>query len=375
MSSTEGNVSSLAHNGSSTDTGDRFPSIIIIQITLYIVISIIGTAGNTLVCYAISRCKRKRTNEYFILNLSITDLGASLLSIPLDVAELIEGHFPFGAFLCNLVYPFQTFVMIVSVLTLLFMSLERYRVIATPLKRRPPSTVAIAAIVSSWILALVCVVPYAIVLGFENKQCTETWAEDSHGKLFTLAMFFMFYLIPLSIITAAYINIGVALFKELRSVYELMGGKETKACDMTKRRAQQNLRMVKVFVIAVVAFACCLLPTHVLWLWHDYGTGRNYENFSVLIAFSNIMIYSNSAINPFIFGKINLRACFKFGKKKEILLGSCRKSAFILRTRELSFSLSTSFRNSFRSSTKRQMVPKKCEEEKQTHNNSCESPL
>lgn len=360
-----------ACNGSDEDLHRTISNITILQIFLYLSISIIGTTGNVLVCRAIARSSHKRTNEFFILNLAITDLGTSLLSIPLDLAELIKGHFPFGSFFCNLVYPFQTVLMIVSVMTLLCMSVERYRAIATPLKRRVPSNVAKLSIISSWVFALACVVPYATVLGFEDKMCTETWSHDSHRKLFTLTLFLLFYLIPMFVITVSYIKIVVILFRTLKNVKKMLGANDTKTWNMGRRRAKQNLNMVKVFVVAVVAFACCLLPTHVLWLWHDYGNGNMYKHFGIVLAFSNIMIYSNSAINPFIFGKLNLATCFGENKKRRPGLSYIKKnSAFILRTRETSFSFRTSFRSNIR---KRTPISEKYE--KQNYNIAFESAV
>lgn len=346
------NETFLANNWSDISQLSLFHGIKNLQILLYLLISVIGTTGNILVCRAIMRCSTKKTNELFILNLAITDISTSLLSVPLDLAELIKGHFPFGSVFCNLVYPFQTLLMIVSVMTLLFMSVERYRAIATPLKRRIPSNAAKVSILISWLFAVACVAPYATVLDFKDKACIEVWRHDSHRKVFTLTIFMLFYLVPLSVISICYIRTMVILFKTLRNVQKLLGAKNMKTWNLGKRRARQNLRTVKIFVIAVVAFACCLLPTHVLWLWHDFGNGRNFKHFGIVIAFSNIMIYSNSVINPFIFGKINLTTCLKsIGTSK--ITSSFRNSGFVLRTREISF------RNSFRSSTKVREIQEK----------------
>lgn len=56
----------------------------------------------------------------------------------------------------------------------------------------------------------------------------------------------------------------------------------------------------------ILVFAICMLPTHVTWLWHDFGNGSEnpYGLFNKVATFSNILTYTNSLVNPFIFGSI-----------------------------------------------------------------------
>lgn len=69
---------------------------------------------------------------------------------------------------------------------------------------------------------------------------------------------------------------------------------------------ERNYTVVKAFVISVLVFAICMLPTHVTWLWHDFGNGseNRYGLFNKVATFSNILTYTNSLVNPFIFGSI-----------------------------------------------------------------------
>jgi len=60
--------------------------------------------------------------------------------------------------------------------------------------------------------------------------------------------------------------------------------------------------MIKTFVAAVMAFAICQLPNHVIWLWHDFGTGNQWKHLNDVLPFCHILTYLNSAIDPFIFG-------------------------------------------------------------------------
>ena len=79
---------------------------------------------------------------------------------------------------------------------------------------------------------------------------------------------------------------------------------------LTQARAQRNMRVVKIFIIVVIVFALCMLPVHITWIWYDFGSGKIYQvSFGTIIVFCNILVYANSAINPFIFVFLHRRYC------------------------------------------------------------------
>lgn len=326
---------------SNSSTSGTTTGIIISQYFFYSLIVVSGLIGNVLVFKAIFAQKRRRINEFFILNLVITDLGTCSLSIPLDVIEQITKRFLFGSFLCRIIYPLQTIFMSTSVLTLLCLSLERYKAIVLPLQPKlRPKTVK-RLMVGSWILSILLVVPYIRVLEYKDEQCQENWPSNPlFVQAYTFGVFLILYLVPLLIITACYSRVLFRLYMDKSQVVRLMGGKRSSLDKLIRRRAEQNLRMVRLCVTAVIAFALCLLPFHVLWLWHDFGKGGEDSNFSTMLRFSNILVYSNSVINPLIFGKLNLRQCCRknldgnvFFSLRSYTTGSFELSSFRSRSR------------------------------------------
>lgn len=314
-----------------------------IQLSLYVTVIFVGSLGNCLVCLAIHRQKTRRPNEYFILNLALTDLGASVISIPLDLTELLTEKFPLGPLMCHVVYPVQTVLMGASVLTLLCLSYERHRAIVTPLKPRIEVKTAFLMIAATWLISVMAVSPYASILHLEEEQCLEKWPHEIYTKIFTMSMFLLLYFIPLLIITANYVRVMQKLFSERKGLRELFSGSDHHWCKHAKMRAEQNIKVVKVFVTAVVAFAICLLPNHVLWIWHDFGEGKNYSYFDKAVVYCNIMVYTNSAINPLIFGKLRLKDCCSVENSESIRQGTTflskvasKAPSFGLRARALS---------------------------------------
>ncbi|XP_068710069.1 neuropeptide Y receptor type 2-like [Montipora capricornis] len=299
-----------ATNSTGDDDLERISASEVIQVMLYVAITIIGLVGNALIIITLLGRQTRRVGEYLILNLAITDLLTCTVSIPFDLAERLSGGFPFGSILCYLIYPLQTVLMAVSVITLLSMSLERHRVVMTPLRPRILPRTAKIAIAISWMVPCTVIIPYVLVLRLEGKQCMEKWPEDWYVKVFTLTNFALFYVVPLAVITFSYIRAGMKIHKELQRLDYLMEESHRSQVNYTKRRTLQKMRTTKVFIVAVGAFLICMLPTHASWIWHDFGRGWESAYFKDVLIFSNILMYANSASNPFIFGSLrNFSAC------------------------------------------------------------------
>ena len=282
-----------------------------IVVSFLILIAFLGAIGNLLVLKAIFNLKRRKVHEYLILNLAATDAGTCLVSIPLDITEQLFGRFPYGAALCRVIYPLQSVLVYVSVLTLLFMSAERYRLIVTPMKPTIRAKAALITITAIWVSSCLIVVPYSFALKFTlNGHCREEWPYAYSGKVFTLTIFALFYVTPLLIIAISYICTIRVLYKDSKAVKLRREMSLSQAS--TNRRLHRNARIVKVFVVAVTVFALCMLPSHVSWLWHDFGWGStNSELFHKVLTFSNAFIYANSLFNPFIFGCIDVKIIAK----------------------------------------------------------------
>lgn len=283
---------------------------ITIAIFLLILIAFLGSIGNLLVLKAIFSQKRRKLHEYLMLNLVATDAGTCLMGIPLDVGEQVIGKFPYGAALCHVIYPFQSALVYSSVMTLLFMCVERYRLIVTPLKPRIRVKTGLTIIAAIWLLSCLMVLPLSLALRLEGSFCIEEWPNAYSGKVFTLTIFTLLYLIPLFIMTFLYAFMIGVLTKDTASLKRRWRRKSrTISQESVDMRIERNLTIVKVFVVAVVVFAVCMLPTHITWMWHDFGSGsERAELFGNVVTFSNMLMYANSVFNPFIFGSMLIDA-------------------------------------------------------------------
>lgn len=127
----------VSHMGTSVMT-ENPPSVIssnessefkTLKLFLYFVILTFSSVGNSLVLYLIS-CKRRlrqAPSNTLLLNLSACDLLTPLLSIPFDLVLEERGYlWPYGAFMCHVLWPASTLTATASALTLAAISLDRW---------------------------------------------------------------------------------------------------------------------------------------------------------------------------------------------------------------------------------------------------------
>lgn len=294
----------------STGAGSKVDHFLVPQLVSFVVIITITIAGNLLICYIELKRKSHKSSGFFIINLALSDLAVGFVSIPLDIVEQLTNGWPFFRFMCKVVYPLQTVLMAVSVITLLCMSIERYRAVLTPFKAKPSGKFIVQVIVSVWVMSILLVTPYTLVLRMKEGNCIEDWPSQDHVQIYTASVFLLLYLLPLTLITVCYTKIGLYLNKEAKkwsSMFKYYGKSIRQVHRLSSVRHMQNIRIIKVFVAAVMVFAICQLPTHVIWIWHDFGSGSKWKHLYDVLPFCHILTYLNSAIYPFIFGSLNAR--------------------------------------------------------------------
>lgn len=300
--------STIPDKTTSFDLGED--ALLLVQVVCYAIIVLVAVVGNFYICFVVLKRKQRKSSDCFILNLAISDLAVGFFSIPLDIAETFSRRWPYWDFMCKLVYPFQTVLMAVSVTTLFCMSAERYRAVVTPLKSMPSKRSIQFAIIAVWIIGFLLATPYSLMLQMKDGSCMEQWPGENFAKVYTMCVFVILYFLPLMLITVLYTLVALTLHKGARRLSDVVQRHGEGAFHMKKiirKRNKQNIHIVKVFVAAVVAFALCQLPTHVMWLWHDYGDGGGWEYFSNVLPLSSISTYLNSAVDPFIFGRLHMR--------------------------------------------------------------------
>ncbi|KAL8598577.1 hypothetical protein ACOMHN_051365 [Nucella lapillus] len=196
---------------------------------------ILGLGGNLLVIVVVSQYRTmKNITNTFLLSLASADLLLVSVCIPVKFAAFFSFSWTFGVVLCKAVSYLQNVSALCSVFTLTAMSLERYYAILHPMRAKYVCTVGRArrAILLLWFTSLVLALP--IIFQTIHKEvghyrraywCTKNWDNRTHAQMYELYMLWVMLLLPLAVMTFAYVSICKELWvmSSLRSTMATRG--------------------------------------------------------------------------------------------------------------------------------------------------------
>ncbi|XP_034238078.1 cholecystokinin receptor type A-like [Thrips palmi] len=166
---------------------------------------------------------RTVTNVY-LLNLAVSDLLLGVFCMPFTLLGQLLKNFVFGAAMCKLIPYFQAVSVSVGVWTLVAISLERYFAICRPLKSRRWQTQfhAYKMIAVVWTASCLWNAPILVVSRLKAMQntgrhkCREEWSSLGSERIYNLFLDAMLLLVPLLIMSLAYLLIVSKLWRGLR---------------------------------------------------------------------------------------------------------------------------------------------------------------
>ena len=256
--------------------------------------------------------------NYMILNLAIADLVFTCICIPFDIPVQEMNYFwPYGAFMCKVIYPLQTQTLFASVYTLVALSILRYWAVVHPLKRQLKVEKVKWVILAIWVISFIPVCPYiaALRLNKTTSACEENWKSETSRKAYTLSLFFLEYVIPLAIISCA--HVGIALELKQKTC-------RRRGSFIQRVRHSEARKVARMLITVTLVFAACVLPTNILWIWLDFGAAdKNFAYFWELLSFANVVVFANSALNPLCYTMTN----DSYRKEIKEVIFSCFKIA------------------------------------------------
>ena len=270
------------------------------KMVFYWCLFILGSLGNFLVMVVV-KAKRKRTiNDYFILNLAVSDLTFLWLSVPFYSYELFQ-TFKKNLFYCKFIWPMMSVTLSTSVFTLTSMSVERCRGIINPLQPRIMLKTTLIWILLIWIGAFFTLFPLMIVTKSDDVLCVEDWPNISFRQAYTAVLFGLQYVVPLLIIATAYLRIAFFLMTSRLSMRtSLNSGRQI----VRQKTRTENVRIIQTLAVIVFLFMACMLPNQIAWMLFDFGGDSLEELSNAFWTCAEALIFLHACINPIVYGTL-----------------------------------------------------------------------
>ncbi|KAJ9590044.1 hypothetical protein L9F63_016834, partial [Diploptera punctata] len=253
------------------------------QSSVYAILFLIGTVGNTTVIIILACNKRMRTVSYaYIFNLAIGDLFSLTMNLPLYQAMVLSQHWILGEFLCKLAVFFRPLSIGVSGFSVTVLSVQRYYASQGSLRLSTRSTTVII-ILAVWVIAMCCALPSAFSVHVDhNLICTSDNIE--YYRMVDLFHLLTFCVIPLSVIITMYILTARQLARSARQM---------------KTDAKASKTLTKIVLGLAIVFFISFVPTyHVLWTVIVWEIVPLELDMTYVVFASSCLLVFNSCFNP-----------------------------------------------------------------------------
>lgn len=266
----------------------------------------IALVGNTAVVVVIimNRTMRKDISNLLIINLSITDLSMTLCIMVSALVSLIADTWVFSRVWCDFVCSTNYCLIIVSMLTLCFISIDRYQAVLNPLHYRSRMTRnrVLMMIGYSWCQGIL----FASIPSFMNwieydyweAICAIQWfRHQTQAIYYVTAAFALCFLGPGIVLVYNYLKILKEAKKQKTQIRAYPLGQDREK----KRQNSVSTRIVWSLLVVVFAYFICTTPFSLTKLIKVIATCENFIPGPINLT-ASLLGYVASAINPLIYG-------------------------------------------------------------------------
>lgn len=309
MTRTTPSTYTLPPTNGTTNTSQQPTIPPIIMTTIFIfngILSLIGIAGNVVVCLVIVRGRKMYTiANLFLMNLAIADMCVLVVSYPLWVLQTVAPNsWPFGGTLCKIIPSVSDAFYGVSLGCMTAISIHRYRMILHAVGRQLTFTNSKLIILIIWVISLASISAplFPVKRYYSNdttgvSSCYSKWPSRSYERSNQLFLFIFWYVFPLLIILFTFVRIKLYLEKQMK--YEWLKGSEHTL--LVANHITGIRKALRMLAPVVIVFAILMLPWNIIRLVSYFTEYHLIDNIQIYIVISGTMLVANSVSNPFIY--------------------------------------------------------------------------
>ncbi|KAL4641864.1 hypothetical protein GN956_G10491 [Arapaima gigas] len=258
---------------------------------------VISLASNIVVLLMFVKYKelRNATNAV-IINLAFTDIGVAGIGYPMSAASDLHGSWKFGFAGCQIYAALNIFFGMASIGLLTVVAIDRYLTICrTDIGQKMTTFSYTVMIVAAWINALFwSSMPVVGWAGYApdptGATCTINWRNNNTSFIsYTMAVIFVNFLIPLSVMFYCYYNVSVTMKRY----------SATNTLDSMNIDWSDQMDVNKMSIVMIAMFLVAWSPYSVVCLWASLGDPRTIPAPMAIIA--PLFAKSSTFYNPCIY--------------------------------------------------------------------------
>ena len=320
-------LSALIKNSTNKPTENGYDYFKIILLSMMALILVIGSVGNTVVCYVfgVQHKKRRSVPETLFLYLAAIDLVSSIVNPSLYIYWTVTKYarWDFGIVGCKLLVPLAPISVTLSALIILIIAVDRYFIICRQFGRNYSRNRIHCAVVASAIFSVGIYLPYIILLQVtEGSSCLVPAVGDPNYAYSTVAALMLQDVSFIVVLT--FTNVKTFIRLKRQSSVKLDRSLEA-------RRLRSHKRIARILLAMSCVFYLLVLPRDIMQLiyllsWQTSSGLPHTDTLRRVNALLKVLQTANSCVNVFIYSKMHkkfrvhlLRLLYKITGKKHIL--------------------------------------------------------
>lgn len=216
-------------------------------------VSLCAIISNLIIVWIVSKSSQmQNATNYLIANLALADILIGAFAIPFQFQAALLQQWNLPWYMCTFCPTVQVISVNVSVFTLTVIALDRYRAVLYPLTARTNKLRIRLIIISIWVSGIIFSIPTFVAYEIETfrddsgSDLIQVCQNTGLSKTFILYNNHMLvciqYVVPLVIISFAYLKMGIYLHQNNRMVFD-----DANSSRFDNERFARNKRKVKIF--------------------------------------------------------------------------------------------------------------------------------